>query len=162
MLYGKGNIEIVEQLALALKPVAGSYSFVIFTLGIIVSGFLAIPVLAGSTAYAVADTFGWREGMDNKVSNAKGFYFVFVGALIFGNIIDMIPEISVVDALYYSQIFDGFLIPVLIVITLLIANNREIMGDYTASKFTNISSLFTLIVTLFLAFYTIYSLLKDL
>lgn len=162
MLYGKGNIESVEQLALALKPVAGSYSFVIFTLGIIVSGFLAIPVLAGSTAYAVADTFGWREGMDNKVSNAKGFYFVFVGALIFGNIIDMIPEISVVDALYYSQIFDGFLIPVLIVITLLIANNREIMGNYTASKFTNIFSLFTFIVTLFLAFYTIYSLLKDL
>ncbi len=152
MLYSKGDtITDITTLSLALKPVAGSYAFSLFSLGIVVSGLLAIPVLAGSTAYAVADTFGWREGMDNKVSDAKGFYFVFVGALIFGNLIDMIPSITVVDALYYSQVLDGMLIPVLIAITLMISNNKNIMGQYTASRFTNIFSLLAMIITVVLS-----------
>ncbi len=152
MLYSKGDtITDITTLSLALKPVAGSYAISLFSLGIVVSGLLAIPVLAGSTAYAVADTFGWREGMDNKVSDAKGFYFVFVGALIFGNLIDMIPSITVVDALYYSQVLDGMLIPVLIAITLMISNNKNIMGQYTASRFTNIFSLLAMIITVVLS-----------
>ncbi len=160
MLYGKGaDIQDVTTLSDALKPAAGNFAFVLFSLGIIVSGLLAIPVLAGSTAYAVADTFGWREGMDNKVSDAKGFYFVFVGALIFGNVINMIPSITVVDALYYSQVLDGMLIPVLIAITLLISNNKAIMGQYTASKFTNFFSLFAMIITLILSVVMAYQLL---
>ncbi len=115
MLYGVDiGMEDVSTLASALEPAAGEYAFALFSLGIVVSGFLAIPVLAGSTAYAVADTFGWREGMDYKVSDAKGFYIVFVGALVVGDLIDLIPEISVVEALYYSQVLDGMLIPLLI------------------------------------------------
>ncbi len=161
MLYGKGaDIQDVTTLSLALKPAAGDLSFALFSLGIIVSGLLAIPVLAGSTAYAVADTFCWREGMDNKVSDAKGFYFVFVGALIFGNVIDMIPSITVVDALYYSQVLDGMLIPVLIAITLLISNNKAIMDTYTASRFTNFFSLFAMVVTIVLSGVMVYQMLK--
>jgi len=161
MLYGKGsNIQDVATLANALKPAAGSWAFALFSIGIIVAGLLSIPVLAGSTAYAVADTFGWREGMDNKVSNAKGFYFVFVGALIFGNIVDMLPSISVVDALYYSQVLDGLLIPILIAITFLISNNKDIMGEYTASLFTNFFSLLAMAVTIILSIVMIYQLLK--
>jgi len=161
MLYGKGaDIQDVTTLAAALKPAAGSWAFALFSIGIIVAGLLAIPVLAGSTAYAVADTFGWREGMDNKVSDAKGFYFVFVGALIFGNIVDMIPSITVVDALYYSQVLDGLLIPVLIAITLLISNNKAIMGEYTASRFTNFFSLLAMVVTVTLSIVMIYQLFK--
>ena len=161
MLYGKGaDIQDVTTLSLALKPAAGDLSFALFSIGIIVAGLLAVPVLAGSTAYAVADTFGWREGMDNKVSDAKGFYLVFVGALIFGNVVDMIPSISVVDALYYSQVLDGLLIPVLIGITLLISNNKNIMGEYTASHFTNIFSLLAMAVTLSLGCYMFYGMLK--
>jgi len=161
MLYGKGsNIQDVATLANALKPAAGSWAFALFSIGIIVAGLLSIPVLAGSTAYVVADTFGWREGMDNKVSNAKGFYFVFVGALIFGNIVDMLPSISVVDALYYSQVLDGLLIPILIAITFLISNNKDIMGEYTASLFTNFFSLLAMAVTIILSIVMIYQLLK--
>ena len=161
ILYGKGaDIQDVTTLSLALKPAAGDYAFALFSLGIVVAGLLAIPVLAGSTAYAVADTFGWREGMDNKVSDAKGFYFVFVGALIFGNIIDMVPAITVVDALYYSQVLDGILIPILIAITLIISNNKAIMGAYTASRFTNFFAIFAMIVTAGLTlvmFYQLYT-----
>jgi NRAMP (natural resistance-associated macrophage protein)-like metal ion transporter len=149
MLYGSGEgIQDVATLSKALKPVAGEYAFLLFGLGIIVSGFLAIPVLAGSTAYAVADTFGWRAGMDYKVSDAKGFYVVFVGALLVGNLIDMLPGISAVDALYYSQVIDGMLIPVLIGITVMIANNRHIMGTYTPSRWSNFFALFALVITL--------------
>jgi Mn2+/Fe2+ NRAMP family transporter len=161
ILYGKGaDIQDVSTLSQALEPAAGDYAFVLFSLGIVVAGLLAIPVLAGSTAYAVADTFGWREGMDNKVSDAKGFYFVFVGALIFGNIIDMVPAITVVDALYYSQVLDGILIPILIAITLIISNNKAIMGAYTASRFTNFFAIFAMIITTILTlvmFYQLYT-----
>ena len=149
MLYGThSNIEDVTTLTEVLRPAAGDYAFSLFALGIVVAGFLAIPVLAGSTAYAVADTFGWREGMDYKVSDAKGFYVVFVGALIIGDLIDILPGITIVDALYYSQVLNGVLIPVLIGFALMIANNKTIMGEYVATRFQNIFSLFAMIVTL--------------
>ncbi len=157
ILYGSGaNIQDVSTLAQALEPVSGQYAFLLFSFGIIISGLLAIPVLAGSTAYAVADTFGWREGMENKVSDAKGFYFVFAGALIFGNVIDLVPQISAVDALYYSQVLDGMLIPLLIVITLMISNNKKIMGQYTNSKFNNFFSGFAFLVTVGLSMVMFY------
>lgn len=152
VLYGiHADIQDVSTLAKALSPAAGEYAFALFALGIIVSGFLAIPVLAGSTAYAVADTFGWREGMDYKVSDAKGFYIVFVGALIVGDLVDMLPGITVVDALYYSQVLDGMLIPLLIGIALMISNNKKIMGEYSGTHFQNIFSIFAMIVTLSLS-----------
>jgi len=157
ILYGtKSNIQDISTLAQTLKPLAGKYAFLLFSLGIIVSGLLAIPVLAGSTAYAVADTFGWREGMDYKVSDAKGFYIVFVGSLLVGNIIDLIPSISVVDALYYSQVLDGMLIPILIAIAISIASNKEIMGAYNISTFEKIFAYLALIITLTLSFYMVY------
>ena len=161
MLFGThNNIEDISSLAKVLKPVAGDYAFTLFALGIIVSGFLAIPVLAGSTAYAVADTFGWREGMDYKVSDAKGFYFVFLGALVIGDIIDIIPTITVVDALYYSQVLDGMLIPILIGYALIIGNNKAIMGEYTATPFQNIFSIFSMIVTVLLSSIMVWQWIK--
>ena len=161
MLFGThNNVEDISCLAKVLRPVAGDYAFTLFALGIIVSGFLAIPVLAGSSAYAVADTFGWREGMDYKVSDAKGFYFVFLGALVIGDIIDIIPSITVVDALYYSQVLDGMLIPILIGYALVIGNNKAIMGEYTASRFQNIFAIFSMVVTVMLSSVIIWQWIK--
>jgi len=158
MLFGK-NIETVKDAALALKPVAGNYSFALFSIGVIVSGFLSIPVLSGSSAYAVADAFGWREGLDYKVSDAKGFYIVFLGALILGDLIDLSP-VSTVDALYYSQVLDGVLLPILIVMILLISNNKRIMGEFTNSRFNNIFCSLTLIVTSVLSAIMFYQLIN--
>jgi len=158
VLYGSGqDLQDVSILARTLRPVAGNEAFALFAVGIIVSGFLAVPVLAGSTAYAVADTFGWREGMDNKISDAKGFYIVFVGAMFVGAAIDMSPKINVIDALYYSQVLNGMLIPVLIGIMIMLSNNREAMGEFTARPFENIFALFALLVTLGLTGLMIYS-----
>lgn len=147
VLYGHaGGVQTMGQLANALKPVSSQYAFMLFSIGVIVSGLLAVPVLAGSTAYAVADAFGWRAGMDDKVSDAKGFYLVFIVAMLLGDIIDMSP-ISVVDALYYSQVLDGILLPFLIVIILVLSNNRSIMGELKNGTFNNIFAVLTFIVT---------------
>ena len=147
VLYGHGELETLEQIAAALRPVASRYAFALFSLGVLVSGLLAIPVLAGSTAYAVADAFGWRAGMDNQVSDAKGFYLVFLGAMLIGDAIDL-SGLSAVDALYYSQVLDGVLLPLLIVIVLLLANDRRIMGEFTNTRFNNAFAAFALLVTL--------------
>jgi Mn2+/Fe2+ NRAMP family transporter len=147
MLHGQTNIQDMKTLALALKPVGGEYAFLLFSFGVLVSGFLAIPVLAGSTAYAVADTFEWNSGIDNKLNDAKGFYIVFLGSLVIGDVIDMMPQLSVVDALYYSQVLDGMLIPFLIGICILVSNNKEIMGKYTSSKKQTFFAYFALLVT---------------
>ena len=152
MIFGHTEIQTIKDAALALKPVAGDYAFFIFSVGVVVSGFLAIPVLAGSSAYAVADTFGWREGMDYKVSDAKGFYIVFLGSLLVGNIIDL-SGISAVDALYYSQVFDGILLPVLSGILLILGNNRRILGDYTNGRLNNIFLLLTFFVSFIATIY---------
>ncbi len=160
MLYGHADkIQEISQLALALKPAAGAYAFALFSIGIVVSGLLAIPVLAGSTAYAVSDAFGWREGMDYKVSDAKGFYIVFIGALILGDLINISP-ISVTDALYYSQVLDGVLLPILIVIIMLLANNPAIMGEYRNTRFNNIFSILAFVVTVALSAVMFYQVLK--
>ncbi|WP_457640199.1 Nramp family divalent metal transporter [Persephonella sp.] len=157
MLQFTGSIQTLKDAALALKPVAGEYAFFLFSIGVIASGLLAIPVLAGSSAYTVADTFGWREGMDNKVSDAKGFYIVFLGSLIVGDIIDLSP-VSAVDALYYSQIFDGILLPVLAGLLLVLGNNKKILGKFTNGRLSNIFLLLTLIISLSATVYMFYSL----
>lgn len=161
MFYGHvgSSMDTVEGIAQALKPVGGEYAFALFSIGIIVSGLLAIPVLAGSTAYAVADAFGWRSGMDNKISDAKGFYLVFLGAMLVGDLIDLSP-LSVVDALYYSQVLDGVLLPFLLVIILMLSNNVKIMGEYTNGRFNNGFSFFTFVVTVSLTIVMFWNLIK--
>ena len=147
MLYNHhATVSTIKDAALTLKPIAGNLSFALFSVGIIASGFLALPVLAGSSAYAISDLFGWREGFEEKVSNAKGFYLVFLGSLALGDAINLSP-LSSVDALYYSQILDGLLLPLLTLIILLIANNKAIMGKYKNTPFNNFFCLFTLLVS---------------
>ncbi len=154
-LLGHEGIQSISDAALALKPVAGEHAFVIFSIGVIISGFLAIPVLAGSTAYAVADTFGWREGMDNKVSDAKGFYIVFLGSLFVGDLVDLL-KIPVVDALYYSQVFDGILLPILSGMLLVMGNNKKILGSYTNGILSNLFLFLTFLISLFATIYMFY------
>ncbi len=160
MLFGHKEIQTIADAALALKPAAGEYAFLLFSIGIIVAGFLAIPVLAGSTAYAVADTFGWREGMNNKVSDAKGFYLVFLGSLLVGDLISL-SEISAVDALFYSQVFYGILLPVLSGLLFILGNNKKILGKYTNKRFNNVFLGLTIVVSLIATLSMFYSFIKE-
>lgn len=146
-LFGSGitQIDTVEQAAKALEPVAGKASYLIFTIGVIGTGFLAIPVLCGSLSYIVSETFGWNGDLNKKFSQAKPFYLVIIISLILGLSINYLG-ISPIKALFYTAILYGLTSPVLIAIVLHISNNKKIMQENTNGKISNFLGFLTLIV----------------
>jgi len=131
------QIETVEQAAQALKPLAGNSAYLLFSIGVIGTGFLAIPVLSGSLSYIITESFGWKEGLDKKFYKAKAFYIIIAFSMILGLSLNYIG-IPPIKALIYSAILYGLTAPVLIAIILHIANNKKIMGKNTNGKISNI------------------------
>jgi len=126
------DIETSAQAAEALRPIAGPLAFLLFSLGIIGTGMLAIPVLAGSAAYAVAETFKWRRGLDRKPREARGFYAIVALATLGGTALTFSP-IDPIRALFWSAVINGVIsVPVLIVMMLL-AGNAKVMGKFVSS-----------------------------
>ena len=152
---GIHQINTVEQAAQALKPLAGNFAYALFAIGIIGTGFLAIPVLSGSLSYIITETFGWEQGLDKKFHEAKAFYLVISVSLVLGLLMNYIG-ISPVKALIYSAILYGLTAPILIAIILHIANNKKVMGKYTNSKRSNILGFATLILMTAAAVVMIY------
>jgi Mn2+/Fe2+ NRAMP family transporter len=120
-----------------LKPLAGNAAYLLFATGVIGTGLLAIPVLSGSLAYIITESFGWKEGLDKKFHNAKVLYIIIAISLILGLSLNYIG-ISSIKALIYSAILYGLTAPVLIAIILHISKNKKIMGKYTNGKIANI------------------------
>jgi len=139
------QIETVEQAAKALKPLAGNAAYLLFAVGIIGTGFLAIPVLSGSLSYIITESFGWKEGLDKRFHNAKAFYIIVAISLILGLSLNYIG-ISPVKALIYSAILYGLTAPVLIAIVLHISNNKKIMGKNVNGKLSNFLGFISLIL----------------
>ena len=139
VLFKGGITEInsVEQAAKALEPLAGKLSYLLFALGIIGTGLLAIPVLTGCLSYMLSETFNWNGGFDKKYYEAKPFYWVIIISLLIGLAINYIG-INPVQALIYTAILYGVTSPVLIVIILHISNNKKVMGKFTNGKWSNI------------------------
>jgi Mn2+/Fe2+ NRAMP family transporter len=142
---GIHKIETVEQAAQALKPLAGNAAYLLFAIGVIGTGLLAIPVLSGALSYIVTETFGWKKGLDKKFHQAKGFYVIIAISLILGLSLNYIG-ISPIKALIYSAILYGMTAPVLIAIILHISNNKKIMGTHTNGKMSNIFGFTALIL----------------
>jgi Mn2+/Fe2+ NRAMP family transporter len=138
VLFNAGihNVDTVDEAAQALKPLAGNFAYVLFALGVLGTGFLAIPVLAGSLSYMLAETFGWEEGLDKKFHQAKGFYVTLIISLLVGLGINFIG-LSPVKALIYTAVLYGITAPVLIGLVLHICNNKKIMGDYVNKFWSN-------------------------
>jgi len=134
---GIHEIDTVEQAALALKPIAGNMAYLLFAVGIIGTGFLAIPVLSGSISYMLAETFDWNQGLDKKFFEAKPFYYVIIISLIIGLFINFLG-ISPVQGLIYSAILYGLTSPIIIIIVLHISNNKKIMGEHVNGPLSNI------------------------
>ena len=131
-MHAKGmtDIQTSAEAAEALRPIAGEFAFALFALGIIATGLLAVPVLAGSTAYAVSETFGWVEGLNRRPREAKAFYGVIALATAGGVAISLSP-IDPVRALYWSAVVNGLLAAPLMAVMMLIATNRRVMGRLT-------------------------------
>ena len=131
--HGIDQVASADQAAQALRPIAGDLAFALFALGIIGTGLLAVPVLAGSAAYAVSETFGWTEGLDRRPREAKAFYGVIAAATIAGVALNMLA-IDPMKALYWAAVVNGLLAPPLMVITMLIARNPKVMGHLVISR----------------------------
>ena len=157
VLYSSGihQIETVEQAAMALKPLAGDMAYLLFAIGIIGTGLIAIPVLSGSLSYIFTETFGWEKGLNKKFHEAKGFYFIIGLSLFLGLSLNYVG-ISPIDALIYTAILYGLTAPILIAIILHIANNKEVMGEHTNSLIVNILGVLAFIIMTTAAVVLIY------
>jgi NRAMP (natural resistance-associated macrophage protein)-like metal ion transporter len=142
---GIHQIDTVEQAALALKPLAGDMAYLLFAIGIIGTGLIAIPVLSGSLSYIFTETFGWEQGLNKKFHEAKGFYSIIAFSLLVGLSLNYVG-ISPIDALIYTAILYGVTAPVLIAIILHISNNKKIMGENTNSTLSNVLGIAAFII----------------
>lgn len=157
VLFGGGiqQIDTVEQAAQALKPLVGNMAYLLFALGVIGTGLLAIPVLSGALSYIIAETFSWNEGLNKKFHQAKPFYAVISVSLFLGLLLNYIG-LSPIKALIYSAILYGLTAPVMIAIILHISNNKKIMGNNTNSRISNILGFMALALMTAAAFTLIY------
>jgi NRAMP (natural resistance-associated macrophage protein)-like metal ion transporter len=142
---GITNINTVQDAAMALKPLAGNAAYLLFAIGIIGTGLLAIPVLAGSVSYMLAETFGWKEGLNKKWHQAKGFYLILAISIIIGFVINLFG-INPIKALIFTAIVYGVTAPALIAFILHICNNKKIMGEFTNRPLSNILGWVTMIL----------------
>ncbi|MEO8743528.1 MAG: divalent metal cation transporter, partial [Lysobacteraceae bacterium] len=134
-LHGVTSISTTREAAEALRPLAGNGAYLLYTIGLVGTGLLAIPTLAGSAAYAFAETFDWAYGLDEKFHNAISFYTVFILATIAGAALDLF-NVDPIKALYWSAIVNGLLAPFLLVALFLVATDRKIMNGQTSSRIT--------------------------
>ena len=138
-LYVSGvrNIETAQQAAEALRPIGGDFAFLLFAAGIIGTGFLAVPILAGSASYAMSEAFNWRASLNVRFTKAHKFYFIIFTATLSGMLINLL-SIPPIKMLYYSAILNGLCAPPLLFLILKISNDKKIMGTYTNSAISNI------------------------
>ena len=131
--HGLTNIETSRQAAEALQPFAGNFAGTLFTLGIVGVGFLAIPTLAGSTAYAFAETLGWRQGLNKKLKQARWFYALILVSTAAGVALDFVG-VNPVKALYWTAVINGLLAPFLLVAILIVAADKKLMRNQPSSR----------------------------
>jgi NRAMP (natural resistance-associated macrophage protein)-like metal ion transporter len=127
--HGVVQVNTAQQAAQALRPLAGNLAGLLFAAGIVGTGLLAVPVLAGSTAYAVAETLGWREGLGRRVSQARAFYAVIAASILVGVAMDFVG-VGPVRALYLAAILNGVAAPPLILLIVLLARSKSVLGEH--------------------------------
>lgn len=130
--HGVTNIQTSAQAAEALRPLAGEIAFALFALGIIGTGLLAVPVLAGSAAYAVTESFRWSNGLDMKVLEAREFYAIISLATIGGMLLNFTP-VDPIKALFWAALINGVIAVPIMAVMMVLAHNKQVMGEYTLS-----------------------------
>ncbi len=130
---GVTDITTAAQAAEALRPIAGEFAFLLFALGIVAVGLIAVPVLAGSAAYALSEVFGWRSSLEDSVMQDKKFYLI-IAISVFGALAIQYLPINPMKALFWSAVINGVVAVPLMAVILILAAKRSVMGAYTASK----------------------------
>ena len=146
-LHAKGitDINTAQDAARALLPL-GPAAYWLFTLGILGTGLLAIPTLAGSAAYAVSEAFGWRYGLYRRFQRARGFYFTIAAMIVAGYVLNFVRAISPVKALFYSAVLNGVVAVPLLVLLMLVCNNRQIVNNRVNGPVTNVLGWLTVVL----------------
>jgi NRAMP (natural resistance-associated macrophage protein)-like metal ion transporter len=132
--HGITNIDTAAQAATALRPIAGRFAFTVFSLGIIGTGLLAVPVLAGSAAYGVAEAMRWKFGMERRLGQATQFYGVIAAAMLVGLTMNFIG-IDPIRALFWTAVINGIVAVPLIVVIMLMASRRRVMRQFVVSGY---------------------------
>ena len=135
--HGVTSIDSSKQAAEALRPLAGTLSYLLYTVGIIGVGFLAIPTLAGSAAYAFAETFSWKQGLDKSLRGARYFYAVLISSILLGLTLDFL-KVNPVKALFWTAVINGVLAPFLLVGILIAASDGKLMQGQPSSWLSRI------------------------
>jgi NRAMP (natural resistance-associated macrophage protein)-like metal ion transporter len=130
---GVTDISTAAQAANALRPLAGDFAFILFAVGILGVGLIGVPVLAGSGAYALSEAMGWNSGLENKATDARGFYTIIVVSVLLGLVIQYTP-ISPMKALFWSAVINGVIAVPLMVVIILLVSKKSVMGHFTASR----------------------------
>ena len=130
---GQTDIQSTEQAAQALKPIAGDFAFILFSIGIIGTGLLAVPVLAGSVAYAAGELFAWPTGLEHPPHKARGFYSVIAAAILLGIAVDLSP-LDPIKALVWSAVVNGVIVVPVLVAMMIVASTRRQMGQFVATQ----------------------------
>jgi Mn2+/Fe2+ NRAMP family transporter len=130
---GITDIQTADQAAQALRPVAGDLAFFVFALGILGTGLLAVPVLAGSAAYALAEAMQWSAGLSQRPAEAKRFYATIVGGTLVGLGINFV-DISPIKALFWTAVINGVVAVPLMIVMMFMASRRDIMGGFVVSR----------------------------
>ena len=131
--HGIVDLETPQQAALALKPLAGKFAYVLFAVGIIGIGWQSIPVLAGSLGYAVSETFGLKEGLSKKFKRAKIFYVIIAAATVIGLGMNLL-RINIMKALYFAAVINGIAAVPLIALIIKLSDDKRIVGRYKTGK----------------------------
>jgi NRAMP (natural resistance-associated macrophage protein)-like metal ion transporter len=127
--HGITGIQTAAQAAEALRPIAGERVFLLFALGVISTGLLAVPVLAGSAAYAVAEAMNWGGGLDHTWQEARGFYTIVIACTIAGTLLDF-TRVDPIKALFYSAVINGVIAVPIMAMLVLLASNRKALGEF--------------------------------
>jgi Mn2+/Fe2+ NRAMP family transporter len=130
---GITDINTAAEAASALRPLAGEFAYILFGLGILGVGLIGVPVLAGSGAYALAETMGWNTGLERKATDARGFYGIIAVSVLAGFGIQYLP-ISPMKALFWSAVINGVVAVPLMAVIILLVSKKSVMGAYVASR----------------------------
>ncbi|MBM2821120.1 MAG: natural resistance-associated macrophage protein, partial [Candidatus Berkelbacteria bacterium] len=157
-LFSNGitNINSAADAAAALKPLAGNYASLLFAIGIIATGLLGIPILAGSASYAVSESFGWKEGLSYRIKQAAYFYGIIILSMVIGLLINFIG-LDPIKALIYAAVVNGLVAPVILVLICIISQNKSIMNSHHNSKWVSAFGWFATGLMIITGLVTIYS-----
>lgn len=133
--HGIYNIQTAADAAKALRPLAGDKAYILFALGIIGTGLLAVPVLAGSASYALSESLKWKHGLYRKLREAYSFYGVIILSMVIGLLINFIG-IDPIKALIYAAVANGMIAPIILILIIQISSNKKVMGNRVNNKFT--------------------------